>query len=59
MTVQALVQDETITKLLEVIAGVRSGEIVGVTVVSTSTKGEVSMNVLSIPQRDSVRRLSA
>ena len=53
--VQEFTQDATITQLLEVIAGVRAGTYVGVTVVVTDTDGRVEMKTLSIPVPGSVR----
>lgn len=43
------VQDQTILKLLDTVAKVRNGEIIGVTLVTTNNVGVVSMETLSIP----------
>lgn len=44
-----LVQDDVVRGLLDVVARVRSGDLVGVTVVTTDHNGVVTMNVLSVP----------
>ena len=50
-------QDSTITALLQLIGRVRLGEVIGVTVVTTSNKGRVDMVTLSVPvQADRITR---
>lgn len=41
--------DPTITKLLEIVAGIRAGHIVGVSVVTTAKDGRVELATLSVP----------
>ena len=48
-------QDKVIRRLLEVIAGVRSGSIVGVAVVTTLADGKVSIERLSSPFSDEMK----
>jgi hypothetical protein len=50
--VSALVQDDVVSSLLEIIALVRRGEITGVTVVTTDYLGTVEARVISVPQPD-------
>ena len=47
-------QDSTIKQLLEIVASVRNGDYVGVTVVVTDKDGRVEMKTLSIPVPGSV-----
>lgn len=54
--IQMSVQDGTLAGLLDLIGKVRSGDVVGVTVITTSYTGKVEMTTLSLPVPDSLAR---
>ena len=60
MNIVALtVQDDTIQKLLELVAKVRNGSVIGVTVVTTDSSGAVEMATLSVPVPNPARQQTA
>lgn len=56
--VEMAISDATIAGLMDLVAQVRRGEVIGVTVVKTSASGAVDMVTLSVPLPTS-DRLSA